>query len=76
MIVDIKIDFAQKAIFVANGSMTGTSVDLCCSSVVSRDSVRLSCIVAVLNDLDVSAYGVGNIYLTTPYKETIWFEEG
>ena len=53
---DIKMDFTQEAIFVANGSMTDTPVHLCYLSVVSRDSVRLAFIVATFNDLDVFAY--------------------
>ena len=71
---DVKMNFTQKASFVANWSMTDTPMDLCYPSVISRDSVRLVFLVAALNDLDVFACDIGNTYLNALYKENIWFE--
>ena len=37
----VKMDFTRKERYVANGAMIDTPVDLCYSSVVYRDSVRI-----------------------------------
>ena len=72
----MKMDFTCKARYVANGAMTDTPVRLCHSSVVSRDSVRISFLVAALNDLDILAYDISNAYLNSPLQERIWFVAG
>ena len=51
MVFDIKMDFTQKARFVAGGHTTETPVSLTYSSVVSRDSVRLLMMAAALHDV-------------------------
>ena len=76
IIFDVKMDFTRKARFVANGSTTDTPVGLCYSSVVSRDSVRISFLIAALNELNMFACDIGNAYLNAPCKEKIWFEAG
>ena len=48
MIFDVKLDFTRKARFVARGDLTTTTPDVTYSSVVSRDSVRLSFLIAGL----------------------------
>ena len=53
MIFDVKMDFTQKARFVAGRHMTEKLASLTYSSVVSCDSVRIAFTVAVLNDLYV-----------------------
>jgi hypothetical protein len=76
IVFDVKMDFARKARFVANGSTTDTPIGLCYSSVVSRDSVRIAFPVAALNDLDVLSWScdIGNAYLNAPCREKIWFK--
>ncbi|KAL7539628.1 hypothetical protein ACHAWF_006464 [Thalassiosira exigua] len=76
IIFDVKTDFTHKARFVANGSTTDTPSALTYSSVVSRDSIRIALLVAVLNDLDIFACDIGNAYLNAPCKERIWFVAG
>jgi hypothetical protein len=46
------------------------------SSVVSRDSVQVGFMLAVLNRLDVMACNLENAYLMAPCMEKIWFEGG
>jgi len=46
------------------------------SSVVSRESVRVAFLLAVLNDLDAFAAIVGNAYLNAPFREKIWTRAG
>ena len=50
MIFDVKMDFTQKAWFVAGGHMTETPASLTYSSVVSCDSIRIVFTVAALNN--------------------------
>ena len=59
VLFDVKMDFTWKSIFVANGIRTEAPVSLTYSIVVSRDSVRLSFLIAELNDLDVMACDIG-----------------
>jgi hypothetical protein len=72
MIFDVKPDFTRKSRFVANGSTTDAPSSMTYSSVVSRDSIRLMFLVAVLNNLDVFACDIGNAYLNAQCKEKIW----
>lgn len=76
VIFDVKMNFIRKARLVADGSRTETTVSVCYSSVVSRDSVRLALLVTTLHDLDVFACGIGNAYLNAPCNENIWFVAG
>jgi hypothetical protein len=63
MIFDVKIDFARKARFVARGHMTDSSESITYSSIVSRDSIRITFLLAALNDVDITATDIGNAYL-------------
>jgi Reverse transcriptase (RNA-dependent DNA polymerase) len=56
--------------------MTVTPPSITYSSVVSRDSVRLTFLIAVLNDVDILSCDIGNAYLNAPCQENIWFEAG
>jgi hypothetical protein len=60
MVFDIKIDFTRKSRFVAGGHVTEAPTSLTYSSVVARDSVRLSFLIAALNDMDLLAADIGN----------------
>ena len=55
----VNMDFTRKSLFMANGSNTEAPVALTYSSVVSRDSVRISFLIAALNDLDSMACDIG-----------------
>eukprot|EP00978_Attheya_sp_CCMP212_P010066 scaffold24179_cov31-Attheya_sp.AAC.1 len=76
MIFDIKIDFTRKARFVAGGHLTDPPASVSYSSVVAHDSVRITFMIAALNDLSVLVADVGNAYLNAPCREKIWFTAG
>ena len=63
MIFDLKLDSKCKARLVAGGHMTNTPTKLTYSSVLSRDSIRICFLIAILNDLDIQMTDVGNTYL-------------
>ena len=74
MIFDIKMDgkFTRKARLVADGHTTDAPSSITYSSVVSRESVRLSLLIASLNDLDIAACDIGNAYLNANCREKLW----
>ena len=73
MIFDVKMeDFRYKAILVADGFMTKTPKCQIYSSVVSRETVRLSLTIATLNDPQVKSGDVMNAYLTAPITKKFW----
>ena len=76
MIFTVKMDFTRKARFVARGDLATVPPSVTCSSVVSRDSVRLAFLIAALNGLDIMACDVTNAYLNAPCREKIWFVGG
>ena len=76
MIFNAKMDFAQKARFIARVDSTTVTPDVTHSSVVSRNSVQLASLIAGLNDLNVMACDISNACLNTPCGEKIWFQGG
>ena len=73
MIFDVKMSgLVRKAHLVAGGHTTDTSSLITYLSVVLRDSVRITFLVATLNDLDIMSADNGNAYLNAPNKEKIW----
>ena len=65
------MNFSRKARIASNGAMTEVTSSLTYYSVVSRDSVIFSFLIAELHDLDIMAHDVGNAYLNTPCQENI-----
>ena len=76
IIIDIKMDFARKARFVAGGHVTDPPDCMMYSSVVSRETVRITFLLAALNDLDVCAANIGNAYLNADCAEHIYTMAG
>ncbi len=76
IIFDVKMDFMQKARFVAGGHMTEAPKSLTYSSVVSRESVKIAFLIAALNGLDIMSCDIGNAYLNAPCGKKIWFVAG
>ena len=74
MIFDIKMgeNFRRKACMVAGGHMNESPSSITYSSVVSRDSIRITLKIAALNGLSTLACDIQNAYLTAPYREKIW----
>jgi len=77
-IFDVKLgeNFRRKARLVAGGHTTNVPASICYSSVVSRESVRLSLLVAALNDVEILSCDIQNAYLTAPCKEKIYCRAG
>jgi hypothetical protein len=78
MILDVKMgeNFRRKACFVADRHKTKTPAVMTCSSVVLRDSVRIALTIAALNDLDIMACDIQNVYLTADCQEKCWTAAG
>ena len=74
MIFNIKMgkNFRRKAHMVVGGYQTTSPNTLAYSSVVSRDSVRITLTLATLNNLQVLACDIQNAYLTVLCREKIW----
>ena len=73
MIFDVKIEnFQRKARFLAGGHMLDSPSSMTYSSVVSRESVRITHTIAALNYLQVISADIKNAYLTTLVSERIW----
>ena len=75
LIFDMNMDFTRKARFVAGGHTTDTPSSITYSSVVSRDSVRLTFTIAALNSVDVISCDLENAYLNVMCREKIWFKD-
>ena len=73
MIFDINMDgnLTRKAILVADGHTTPPTSSITYSSVVSREIVRISFILASLNDLDIFACDIDNAYLNIKCREKL-----
>lgn len=76
LIFDVKFDLTKKARYVAGGHLTDTPSFLTYSSVVSRESVRITFTLAALNGQDILADDVSNTYLNAPTKEKVYFIAG
>ena len=78
MIFGINMDrkFTGKARLVADGHITAPSSSITYSSVVSRESVRISFLLASLNDFNIFACDIGNAYLNAKCREKICTESG
>jgi hypothetical protein len=76
MIFDVKLDLMRKARYVVGGHKTDPPKDMVYASVVSRDSVRLTFLLAVLNDLEILAADVQNAYLNAPATEKVYTTAG
>ena len=64
LVFDAKLSerFRRKARFAADGHKVSTPPSMSCSTVVSRDSVRILSLVAASNDLDVLGHDVQNAF--------------
>jgi hypothetical protein len=72
MVFDVKLDLVRKARFVAGGHQTDPPKESVYSSIISRNSVRLAFLIAVLYGLEILSADVQNAYLNAPTKEEIY----
>ena len=75
IIYGVKWDGRRKARLVANGNMVDPSDDIY-SGVVSIESLRISFLIAQLNDLNICAADISNAYLFAKAKEKVYFVAG
>ena len=59
IIFDVNMDFTWKVTVVSNGSKTEAPVAITYPIIVSKDSVRLSFLIAALNYLYVMSFDIG-----------------
>ena len=76
VISDIKLGVTKKAQLVARRNRTETPVSLTYSSVVSRESVRITFLMAVLNKIDIFMFEIGNAYLNAKIIEKLYIYAG
>jgi hypothetical protein len=69
IIFNVKMDFTRKARWVLTGHKTSNPIGSTYAGVVSRESVRISLTYAALNDLDVMAADIRNVYLQAPSSQ-------
>ena len=67
------MDLARKSRYVEGGYITNTLSPMTYASVVSHDSVRISFLISVLNDLYILAGDIQNAYLNALKKEKLFF---
>ena len=76
LIFDVKMDLTLKARYAAGVHLTDTPSSMTYASVVGRDTVTMSFLVAALNDLNILADNIQNAYLNAETKENIFFYSG
>jgi hypothetical protein len=77
IILDIRMDMTRKARYVAGGHMTDPPAASTYASVVLRESVRITCMIAALNDLGLLTADIQNAYLNgASVAEKVWNTTG
>ena len=76
IVFDIKMNFMQKAQFIAGGHTTEAPASMTYCSVVSHDSVCLAFLITALNDIDIMSVDLKNAFIQAPCHEQIWFKGG
>ena len=73
LIFDVKINIRRKSRFIAGGHKTNPPAESTYAGLVSRESVRIAFTIVALNDLDIFAADIQNVYLTAPCGEHMIF---
>ena len=71
LIFDVKFNLRRNARYAAGGRLTSIPISMTHSSVVSRESVRIAFLIAALNELEVWAIDIQNVYLNATTKEKV-----
>ena len=69
LIWDAKMDFTRKSRWVLDGHKTPDPIGFTFAGVVSRESVRIAFTYTTLNDLQVFASDIRNVYLHAPFSQ-------
>ena len=65
-------DFRQVARLVAGGHMTEGLATIAYASIVPRETVRITLMIAILNDLEVKLHNILNVYVQAPVTKKVW----
>ena len=77
IIFDIKMEyFCHNERYVSQVNMTDSSSTLTCTSVVSRESVRILLTLEALHNIEVNTTEIKNPYIKSPVLEYIWITLG
>ena len=76
MIFDVKMELTPKLRYVADGNLNNPPSSTTYATVFSRESVRIEFLIDALNNLDILAWYIQNVYLNTKTKEKILFYAG
>ena len=76
LIFDMKMDLRRKVKYVAGGHLTDPPSSMIYAIVVGRETVRLTFLIASLNDLKILAGDIQIAYLNAHTKEKIYFYAG
>jgi hypothetical protein len=68
-VLDVWMDFTQKARWVLDGHLTTNPIGSTYAGVVSRESIRIAFTYAALNDVDICASDSRNAYLQAPSSQ-------
>ena len=71
-IFDKKMDLTRKARICARGDQTDTPTSVTYARVVTRESIRIGFVLALLNDLEVLTADVAEAYLNAPCAERVY----
>ena len=70
MVFNVKMeDFRHKARLVTGGHMTEALATITYTSIVSREKVRLTLMIAALNDLEFKSGNILNFYVHAPVQK-------
>ena len=69
-------DFRGKARLVAEDHMTNASATIIYASIISRETVKIVLLIAILNDLEVKSGNILNVYVQPPVTEKVWTSLG
>ena len=76
IIVDVHMDFQQKARFVAGGHMPEAPTSISYFIAVSHDSIHIGFLIAYPHGVYITDIYIQNTYLNAPCAEKIWFVSG
>jgi hypothetical protein len=73
----VKFDLRRKSRYITGGHLVKEQPAYnTYSSIVSRESIHISLLLAALNDLNVMSDDISNAYLNADTKEKVWFRAG
>lgn len=72
----MKIDLSRKTRFVTGGHITASPTTMTYSSIISRESVHITFLLAALNNLDILGGDICTACLNAPTTEKLYHRAG